>query len=52
MGVFRFKGFEVDDCGCGMKVCSDSVLLAAWFLEPYPDAAYVLDVGTGSDSLL
>ena len=51
MGVFRFKGFEVDDCGCGMKVCSDSVLLAAWFLEPYPDAAYVLDVGTGSGLL-
>jgi len=47
MGVFYFKRFAVDDCGCGMKICSDSVLLAAWFL-PGMDAAQVLDVGAGS----
>lgn len=51
MGVFRFKGFEVDDYGCGMKICSDSVLLAAWFLEPYSGAKTILDVGTGSGVL-
>ena len=51
MGVFRFKQFEVDDHGCGMKICSDSVLLAAWFLEPYKDARSVLDAGAGSGLL-
>lgn len=51
MGVFRFKGFEVDDCGCGMKICSDSVLLAAWFLRPYARARRIVDVGTGSGVL-
>lgn len=51
MGVFRFKGFEVDDHGCGMKICSDSVLLAAWFLPSYPCAREVLDVGAGSGVL-
>lgn len=51
MGVFRFKAFDVDDCGCGMKICSDSVLLAAWFLPPYAHASSVLDVGAGSGVL-
>ena len=30
MPVFRFRDFQVDDAGCGQKVCSDSVLLGAW----------------------
>lgn len=51
MGVFKFKRFEVDDCGCGMKICSDSVLLAAWFLPAVPEARTVLDIGTGSGVL-
>lgn len=51
MGVFRFRQFEVDDNGCGMKICSDSVLLAAWFLAPYAGARKVLDAGAGSGLL-
>lgn len=51
MGAFRFKGFEVDDCGCGMKICSDSVLLAAWFLPQYAEARNIIDVGAGSGVL-
>lgn len=51
MGVFHFKEFHVDDHGCGMKICSDSVLLGAWFLPCYRDASAILDVGTGSGVL-
>lgn len=51
MSIFHFRTFDVDDHGCGMKICSDSVLLAAWFLRDYPNAASVLDVGTGSGVL-
>lgn len=51
MGVFRFKEFSVDDSGCGMKICSDSVLLAAWFLPPYSSAASIADIGAGSGVL-
>lgn len=51
MGVFHFKHFDIDDHGCGMKICSDSVLLAAWFLPPYRDALTVADIGTGSGVL-
>lgn len=51
MGVFRFKRFDVDDGGCGMKICSDSVLLAAWFLPPLATARTVLDIGAGSGVL-
>lgn len=51
MGVFHFRDFDIDDCGCGMKICSDSVLLAAWFLEDYRDARRILDAGTGSGVL-
>lgn len=47
MAVFHFKHFDIDDCGCGMKICSDSVLLAAWLL-PGSKAGRVLDVGAGS----
>lgn len=51
MGVFHFKRFDVDDRGCGMKICSDSVLLAAWFLPPYADRLSVADIGAGSGVL-
>ena len=51
MGVFHFKQFDVDDSGCGMKICSDSVLLGAWFLPEYSSAASVLDIGAGSGLL-
>lgn len=48
MGVFHFKQFAVDDSGCGMKICSDSVLLGAWFAGEYPSAKRIADIGTGS----
>lgn len=51
MGLFHFRHFDIDDRGCGMKICSDSVLLAAWFLPSYRGARSVLDVGTGSGVL-
>lgn len=51
MGVFRFKKFDVDDSGCGMKICSDSVLLAAWFLPAHRTARTVVDIGAGSGVL-
>ena len=53
MPVFRFRDFQVDDAGCGQKVCSDSVLLGAWaFADRDADRdATVLDIGTGSGVL-
>ena len=51
MALFRFRRFEVDDCGCGQKICSDSVLLGAWFFACHPHAESLLDVGTGSGLL-
>lgn len=51
MGVFRFKEFSVDDSGCGMKICSDSVLLGVWFLEQHPGAQRIADIGAGSGVL-
>ena len=52
MGVFRFRQFCIDDSGCGMKICSDSVLLAAWFLPPFAEnARSIIDVGAGSGVL-
>ena len=48
MGIFRFKQFEVDDTGCGMKVGTDSVLLGSWTPRPGKlDTFKVLDIGTG-----
>lgn len=51
MGVFSFKQFEVDDRGCGMKICSDSVLLGAWFCRACPGAGDIIDIGAGSGIL-
>lgn len=49
--MFDFKQFSIDDRGCGMKICSDSVLLGAWFFAPYGETASVIDVGAGSGLL-
>ena len=51
MGVFHFKQFDIDDSGCGMKICSDSVLLGAWFFPRHKRARRVADVGAGSGLL-
>lgn len=57
MTVFRFRKFTVDDARCGMKICSDSVLLAAWTFDTMPremrsrDVLRVVDVGAGSGVL-
>lgn len=51
MGVFHFKQFDIDDSGCGMKICSDSVLLGAWFFPRHKCARRVADVGAGSGLL-
>ena len=51
MGIFKFRQFEIDDSACGMKICSDSVLLGAWFARVYPMSAEVADVGAGSGVL-
>ena len=51
MARFDFKKFSVDDSGCGMKICSDSVLLGAWFMPEVADAKVVVDAGAGSGVL-
>lgn len=51
MAVFHFRQFDVDDEGCGMKICSDSVLLGAWLAPEYSLAKAVADVGAGSGVL-
>lgn len=51
MPAFQFKQFSVDDAGCGMKICSDSVLLGAWFLPQLADVGSILDAGSGSGLL-
>lgn len=51
MARFDFQQFSVDDRGCGMKICSDSVLLGAWYFAPYAEAKTIVDVGAGSGIL-
>lgn len=51
MARFDFKQFSIDDSGCGMKICSDSVLLGAWFLPQVSAAEVVVDAGAGSGLL-
>lgn len=51
MAVFQFSDFNVCDDHCGQKICSDSVLFAAWAWKECPSAGLVLDVGTGSGVL-
>ncbi|MCM1451477.1 MAG: methyltransferase [Clostridium sp.] len=47
--MFRFKRFSVSDAHCGMKICTDSVLLGAWV--DVDDARMVIDLGAGSGIL-
>lgn len=49
MPVFHFKRFSVDDHGCGMKICTDSVLLGAW--ADCADTTSIADLGAGSGLL-
>ncbi len=51
MARFQFQQFSIDDCDCGQKVCSDSVLFGAWFFAPFSRVRSVLDIGTGSGLL-
>jgi len=44
--IFRFKQFEVDQTGCGMKINTDGVLLAA--LAENDLTGRILDIGTGT----
>jgi tRNA1Val (adenine37-N6)-methyltransferase len=44
--VFRFKGFEVDQTGCAMKINTDGVLLGAVAYHQQPEK--ILDMGTGT----
>lgn len=46
---FQFKEFSLSDEKCGMKLCTDAVLLGAW--ADYSDAKTILDIGTGSGVL-
>lgn len=49
MPVFHFKQFDIDDHGCGMKICTDSVLLGAW--TQCDGVASIVDLGAGSGLL-
>lgn len=51
MAEFLFSDFSVRDDRCGQKVCSDSVLFAAWTWASHPAEGLVLDIGTGSGVL-
>jgi len=47
--MFNFKRFSVSDVRCGMKICTDSVLLGAW--ANVEAALHVVDLGAGSGLL-
>lgn len=51
MAEFQFSDFSVRDDRCGQKVCSDSVLFAAWTWTGHPAEGRVIDIGTGSGVL-
>lgn len=44
--IFKFKQFEVDQRGCGMKINTDGVLLATLATAENPHR--ILDIGTGT----
>lgn len=44
--IFKFKQFEVDQRGCGMKINTDGVLLAT--LARVENPRRILDIGTGT----
>lgn len=52
--TFRFKRFGICDTHCGMKLCSDSVLLGAWCFGRFglrTPAPVIYDIGAGSGIL-
>ncbi len=51
MAKFQFRNFELDDGGCGLRVGSDSVLLAARFCHRHTQARHIADIGCGSGVL-
>ena len=44
--VFEFKQFSINQDQCGMKVCTDGVLLGAW--ANLDNKLTALDIGTGT----
>ena len=48
MATFQFRNFTLDDCGCGLRVGSDSVLLAARFCRRHGGSRHIADIGSGS----
>ena len=48
--MFHFKQFSIAHDKCAMKVGTDGVLLGSW--AKAKNAQKVLDIGTGTDSLL
>ena len=44
--IFKFKGFEINQAGCAMKINTDGVLLGAVAEHPLP--LDILDIGTGT----
>lgn len=52
--TFRFKRFGICDTHCGMKLCSDSVLLGAWCFGRFGlqcNRPVIYDIGAGSGIL-
>jgi tRNA1Val (adenine37-N6)-methyltransferase len=45
---FQFKKFSIQQDQCGMKVCTDSCVLGAWFAEKIPTYSTILDIGSGT----
>ena len=51
MALFKFTKFDIDDSRCGMKLCSEAVVLGAWTFRRHKDARRVADAGAGSGIL-
>lgn len=51
MTKFRFRHFDLDDGGCGLRTGSDSVLLGARFCRRHGSARSIADIGSGSGVL-
>lgn len=53
--IFNFKAFSIRQQHTAMKVCTDSCLFGAWacslLKKSHPDAANLLDIGTGTGLL-
>ena len=45
--IFQFKGFEVDQANCPMRINTDGVLLGAYASSE--QARHILDIGTGTE---